>query len=304
MKTVDETRRGAWIVQEHSLKVLERVVRACAADGVDALPVKGILSARTLYDDVADRVISDIDVRVRPRDLERVARIARREGWTVVHRMRAYDNLVLRVDGREVDVEAHIGPPGLCSLEIDTMISRATRESRTFGFPALVADPHDHAVVLIVNAFKDHMVHALRWAIVDLERLVRAPWFDASTLLRRASESGVDTIVWIVADWMSRFMNDVEWRALRERMGAPLRAGFASGHLWLEGLGPRGELPLRLLSRFGNDTPKRWPTAIVRMLAWQAEVWASQLDANPWRRQSKPRGRERPRPSPRPGRHE
>lgn len=282
MRTIDETSRGAWIVQEHSLRVLESVVRACEADGVAVLPVKGILSARTLYADVAERVISDIDVRVRKGNVERVERIARREGWTLVNRMWSYDNLVLRVDGRFVDVEAHVGPPGVCALTIDTMMSRASLERRTFGFPALVADPHDHAVLLLVNAFKDHMATAMSWAIDDLVRLIRAPWFDESVLLERARAAKVETIVWIVAEWMSRFMSDEAWGALRDRIGPPPRTAFASAHLWLES--HKRELPLRVLSRFASDRPRLWLSAVGHLTAWQLEVWWSQLGPGPWRR--------------------
>ena len=101
-------RRGAWLVQEHSLSVLRRVVAACDEAAIAVVPVKGILSARTLYPDIADRVITDVDLRVLPRDLGRVQALAQASGWEVGYRMRAYDNLTLRIDGRDIDVEAHL----------------------------------------------------------------------------------------------------------------------------------------------------------------------------------------------------
>lgn len=283
MSAIDD-QRAAWLVQEHALSVLKRLVRACEQEGVDVVPVKGILSARTLYEDVSERVITDIDVRVLPRDLRRVERLARQRGWRVAYHMRAYDNVLLEIDGRDVDVEAHFGMPGGSTLTVRDLISRSTREERTYGFPVLVPDPHDHALLLVLNAFKDHMAQAMAWAIEDLSRVVRATWFDEATLVERARSGSVLTPLWIVADWMSRYMRDEAWRALRDRLGAPPRSGFASAHLWLESIGARGELPLRVLSRFGSDAPRRWPVALGRTLAWQLEVWLSQLGPSPWTR--------------------
>jgi Uncharacterised nucleotidyltransferase len=281
---IDAARRDAWLVQEHSLKVLKRLVLACDREGIDLLPVKGILSARTLYADVSERVISDIDVRVRPRDVRRVERLARGEGWTVIHRMHAYSNLVLAIDGRDVDVEAHMGPPGVCTITVDTLIARATREDRTFGFSALVMDPHDHALLLVLNAFKDHMATAMAWAIDDLSKVVRAPWFDTATLVERAESGQVRTVLWIVADWMARFMADEVWEAVRDRMGGPSRTAFTSAHLWFESIGGPGQFPLRVLSRFASDAHRQWPHALGRTLAWQIEAWFSQLGQTPWKR--------------------
>ncbi len=259
-------------------------MRACDAVGIDVVAVKGILSARTLYDDISERVISDVDVRVRPRDVSRVERLAREQKWTIVSRTHAYNNLVVVIDGRHVDVEAHVGPPGVCTLTIDELIMRATREDRTFGFSAWVADPHDHALVLVLNAFKDHMAQAMAWAIGDLSKLLDAPWFDEAELIARAKEARAETVLWIVADWMARFMSDDAWGDLRDRMGKPARAGFASAHLWLESIGSAGEFPLRVLARFASDSPRQWGHAFARLVAWQAEVWASQMGATPWRR--------------------
>lgn len=275
--------RDDWLVQVHALTVLHAFVTACDREGIDVLPVKGILSARTLYADVAERTITDVDVRVRPRDVRRVARLARERGWPVLDSSRAYGMVVVEIDGVCVDVEDHVGAPATCSLTVDAMLGRASRDERTFGFSALVADPHDHALLLMANAFKDHLSQAMAWSIEDLSRLARAPWLDVPTLLSRARDADMSTLVWLVADWMADAMANDAWADVRARMGRPARAGFVSMHQWLESLGPRGWFALRVLARFVSDDAQRYPSAGARLALWKVERWASLLTDTPYR---------------------
>lgn len=278
------TAQSRWLVQLHCERVLGVLVQACDEARIDVVPVKGVVSARTLYDDIADRALCDVDVRVRPRDLPRLLTLARQKQWRIGVRTRSYSNATLFIDGRPIDVETHFGAPGTSSMPIDTLIDRASRTRGVFKFSALVPDAHDHALLLVLNAYKDHMASAMAWAIRDLERVIRAPWLSRELLLARAADAGTSTMLFVVADWMAREMCDAQWADLRRAMGRPPRPLFIAMHQRLEAAGPRGAFALRVLSRFGSDAPARWPGAGLRMAGFQAEAWLSQWGAEPYAR--------------------
>jgi hypothetical protein len=262
--------------------VLERFQAA----QIPALPVKGIVSAHTLYDDVADRLLTDVDLKIRPRDFDRVLAVVAREGWRTVQRMRAYGNVVFVVDHVYVDIEGYLSSPGLSHLSVDVMIARA-RASEVLGFPHLLPDFHDHAVVLLLNVFKDKLIHAFAWAVRDLERLPSRGDFDPVTLASRLDQVGASTIGWIVADWMVRERRVSAWSVVRNAIGEqPRRRAYVELLARLRKMQPRGALALRVLSRAAADRPVDRVHALARLLWFQGEVWASKWGDTPFHRQN------------------
>lgn len=205
-----------WVRGHAALAVLRRVVDALAAHGVQVLPVKGVVTARLLYDDVSQRALRDIDVRVTPRDLRRVVHVASELGWTVRNDSPHLHEAVLGVDGWEIDVECSLGQPGLCAITIEEVISRA--EAVPHPFPHLEPELHDHALLLVLNAFKDGLRHT-PWSLEDLRRIARSTSFRPDLLAARAREGGVRTAVWIVADWLADRQGAAEWSVVRDTIG-------------------------------------------------------------------------------------
>jgi hypothetical protein len=260
------------------------VLRHFDEGGIPALPVKGIVSAQTLYDDIAARILTDVDLRILPHDFDRVVALAARQGWRIVQRMRAYANVVFVIDGVFIDVEGHPSVPGLSRLTVDAMLRRA-QPSSVLGFPHLIPDFDDHAVVLLLNVFKDKLVHAFVWAVRDLERLPLHRDFDPIRLVNRLREAGGTTIGWVVADWMARARNLSVWGEVRDAIGlrAP-RPAYVALLTWLRERQPRGVLPLRVLTRLGADHRSDQARALLRMAWWQAESLASQWGDAPFHR--------------------
>lgn len=257
------------MLQEAALRLLERVVEALEREGIPALPVKGVVSSRVLYDDPSERPLRDVDVRVAERDYDRLCALARREGWHVLRRAPAYRNLIVEIAGMQIDFECHVGPPGLSALTVDAMLARAHRGPRGWREP----DPVDHAVLMIVNVFKDKLTVAAPWAVEDLRRIARK--VDPSALAARAREAKNETIAWIVADWMAREQGDDAWRAIRDALGPrPRRRLYAKllGRL-LEG--PTDALALRLLARAGADDWRMMGKALARAGRWQLGAWVN-----------------------------
>jgi hypothetical protein len=266
---------GAWAAQTYAREALRGFVEACEEEGIDVLPVKGVVTGTLLYEDPAERVLSDVDVRIRPRDFDRVLRLGQRKGWRVVQRMRAYRNVVFVFGEITIDVEGYVGAPGLCSLGVDAMIERATRVEHLFGFSHLLPDFDDHAVLLVVNAFKDKLVHAFPWSVRDLERLAVHPEFDARRLAVRAREVDASTMTWVVADWLAHDMQAEQWVGVLEAMGNVPRRRYVRALRALRHIAPRGAFLMRILARAGSDDARARLTAFGAMAVWQLEAWAS-----------------------------
>lgn len=271
---------SAWAQQVTNARAARTFLDACEARGIPALPVKGVVSAVTLYDDPADRPLTDVDVRVVPSDVRRVARLCRDRGWPIVQRMRSYANLVTVVDGVYVDVEGTVGPPGMCNLQVSSMLERASW-SEAMGFRARVPEFTDHAVLLIVNAFKDKIIGAFAWAVRDLEHIPGRAQFDAASLTRRLRHAGATTIGQFVASWLVHDRGATQWQPIVERLDPPLRPLYARALRGAIERAPSGML-VRVLGRAGADSRLMRLRALAHMAAWQTEVFLSKLGPAPY----------------------
>lgn len=263
-------RRAAWIRQTAAVEAVRALVEAIGVREV--LPVKGVVTARTLYADPSERPIADVDLRVRPAELGRVLAFARGRGCLDRH-LAAYDNVVLTLEGVQIDVEAHVGPPGICTLTIDEMLARATIGDGLFGFPCASPELHDHALLMVVNAFKDKLVLAPGHSIEDLLRLARDPSFDPERLARLARAARASTLAWVVADWLGEERASEPWTRVRGALGRrPPRALYARSIRWLAPRAP-GSIVTRLLARAAcDDLPTRLRAFVraARFEAWKA----------------------------------
>lgn len=211
------TERVTWLRHLAAQNVVRTLLLALDSIGVPCLLVKGILTAHILYDDPASRPIRDVDVRIRRRDFERAVRLAQARGWRT-KRLVLLGQDLWRVEGMEIDIKSALGPPGLCAISVDDLVDRATPCVKPFDFPFLAPELTDHALILVLNVFKDGFRTA-PWAIEDLRRIVRHEDFVSRALIGRAATGGVLTALWLVADWLAEGQNVLEWRALRDQIG-------------------------------------------------------------------------------------
>jgi hypothetical protein len=217
--TSRDSHRANWVRHTAAPRVFQRVASALDAEGIPVLPVKGLLTAHVLYPDVAERPISDIDLRVPRRHFRRALAIARSHGWaTASPPGPVLWQAVLNVDGWEVDVECTLGPPALCAITVDDMIQRARAAVEPFGFPHRQPEMNDHALVLALNAFKDGL-HPTPWALEDLRRVVRHEHCDLERFVERTREGRVTSAIWMVADWLANAHGVIEWLTVRDRIG-------------------------------------------------------------------------------------
>ena len=267
---IEPSPRKTLVVHLLAEGVLTKVLSRLTASGVVALPVKGVVTAYELYRDVTERPISDIDLRVVPQDLEQVAAVIAEAGWELLRYSKPYENIVFRVDGLCLDVEASVGPPGLCSLRVADMIARAERGGKR-GYEHLRPATLDHALLLCVNAFKDKLTRAAPWAIRDVERIVLEPDFDADRFLAHAKACDALGIVAIVAEWMATERKSDAWGEIRRRIGPSPRPLYARLFRQLMRHNDNS-LAIRLLARAGSDSRPQQARAILLALLWEADA--------------------------------
>jgi hypothetical protein len=215
----DPSARDNWILHTAMARILRQIVSALETQGIPVLPVKGIVTAHALYDDVASRPIGDIDLRIPRRHFRQAVRIAQSHGWKPRTESPVLWNAMLEIDGCEVDIECSLGPPGLCAVSVEDVIHRAHRAVEPLGFSHLQPELTDHALILVLNAFKDGL-HPTPWSLEDLRRIARHELFDVDLLIARAREGRVVSALWVVADWLVEMHGAAEWRAVRDGIGS------------------------------------------------------------------------------------
>jgi hypothetical protein len=252
----------AWVTHQYAAEAFRRVIEVLDRRGIEVLPVKGIILAHTLYDSTEDRPIVDVDLRVRPRDLGRVAQAACDEGWSVRRTSRQLGTLEFVVSRTLIEVETTIGPPGVCAIGVGEMVTRSVMQTGALGIPHREPELHDHALLLCVNAFKDKLVNAHPWAREDLLRIARVPAFSPATLAARAADARLRTLVSIVACWVADDSGDPGWGAVLAALGVPPRRRYGALFRALVDKDPDGA-SLALVARAASDTPAGQMKALV-----------------------------------------
>jgi hypothetical protein len=263
------SRVAAWATYVACARTMRLYLDVCAEAGIETLIVKGAVTAFLLYDDVAERPLTDVDARVRPDDLSRLSRAASSRGFRVVYEGGAYGGLTLLHRDVPVDVETHVGAPHMTALGMDDLFAARTFVKHPDGYEVPTLETSHHAFFLAVNCFKDKLAGAQSWALEDARRIVRCPDFSADALVRVARRARAVTLLYLVADHFAREGHE-EWANVRRLVSPPPRPLYAA--LWKRLAARRsGSSAFRLLTRLVSDSPRAWPRAAERALAAERE---------------------------------
>jgi hypothetical protein len=158
------------------------VVRVLAGAEVEALPLKGVALGVTAYGDPSVRRSGDVDVLVRPADLERAGAALAAAGYADLMRLDAYERRwftrsvhqlppVARPGGPKVEVHTAVHPPLLAlELDVDDLLARARPVALPAG-PVAAMTPEDSLLVVVS--------HALRGGWNRLEWVACVAWLAA-----------------------------------------------------------------------------------------------------------------------------
>jgi Uncharacterised nucleotidyltransferase len=189
-----ELHAGAMAARAESLALwaeLQRILRRCAEVGVDALPYKGPVLGWEAYGDLGARPSVDLDLLVRPHDLDAATHTLRELGYLPAFRFsRARERWFRRVDGDYPFEHGDTG--GLVELHIRAMSRRfgpqpstsrlwqRRRAAAVLGATIAVLHENDVFYLQVVHGAK-HRWERLEWIAATAE-LLRARDGDVSAL--------------------------------------------------------------------------------------------------------------------------
>jgi hypothetical protein len=276
-----------WMTYQLALRVAKTAISALEKHGVRALPVKGMLLARQIYDPI-ERPISDVDLIVAPEDFSKVLRAARAAHWDLVWDSKMLGNVNLVVDRVAVDVMSSVGPMGVSATGVCALLDRAERRTDPLGFPHWQIDLHDHVVLLALDAFKDKLGFGKRWAHEDLVRIARRSGFSPAALMQRAADASLLTMLSIVADWVVSVGSTPEWVSVQKALRhVRLRQVYIQRYkrmLRVRSTSAWQQWQLSALTRAVSDSRPRRAIALTlgAIGAAQFLMRHKALDAKPW----------------------
>lgn len=144
-------RLAAAIVARHDLVDAVRVLNAA---GVVPMPLKGVLLQALVYQDPADRVLSDADVLAPPGRFDDAIAALRAAGYRVDVEGRAGASTKGPRARLEVDVHRRLFSPGLYALGARDLFARGTLDRRLFDVSVVLPDPQDLYAHLVGNFAK------------------------------------------------------------------------------------------------------------------------------------------------------
>jgi Uncharacterised nucleotidyltransferase len=247
-----------WLVHQRVRAVLGLILPLFERAGIACLVVKGASLVHQLERDVISRPLADVDLRVTIGDFEKSSRILESLSEKAT-RYGIYKNFVAKIEGQWVDLEATIGPPFLTALTVEDFLTRSVRVE---GLPAPCIT--DHALLLVVNAFKDGG-DTPEWTLRDTLEIAAHPAFDTRAFVARAKAGRAHTIARMIAKELSA--QSPAWAVVHEALGAsprPLYAELAHAAKRL----PHANVLRRTLLRLGSDHPGDRIRALASAALW------------------------------------
>ncbi|MBC7174256.1 MAG: nucleotidyltransferase family protein, partial [Polyangiaceae bacterium] len=121
-----------------------RCARALDARGIPVMALKGAALHALIYEDPADRPLSDVDLLVRPRDHARAIVALESIGFRPVAPTTSWaTSLVASDQPLSVDLHRRLFPTGLFRLRVEELFARAHLDTTTFGAPVRLPDAYD-----------------------------------------------------------------------------------------------------------------------------------------------------------------
>lgn len=226
--TVDERQRRL-VFDMLATRALSHVVAALGDAGIPCAPVKGVVLARWLYGDIAQRPYVDVDLLVPRSAFGRAVALVDGRGWRSFYRTEEMGELGFMVDRVAVELHAEVGRRDLSHLTVDDVLARATRDRTTFPFEILRVDDVDHFLLLVLNVVKDGFTYANAHQPADLERLLERLVPRQDEMLQCAHAAGLTTALHLTAAWMARTHGSRAFARLQARLPASSRWWFMAG---------------------------------------------------------------------------
>lgn len=166
----------------HQAAELARLAGLFAAEGIDLLPLKGVVLSQQLYDDPGMRVSGDLDLMVQPDQCEKVGEILEREGYRCEHHgdpltqkqkeyIRRYQyHLEYFNDKKHISIELHWNLGALWLPGHLRLLWENSCAGEWAGQPVRMLDP-DILLLTLCDHGARHRFCCLKW-LSDVARLL------------------------------------------------------------------------------------------------------------------------------------
>ncbi|MBB5751648.1 nucleotidyltransferase family protein [Prosthecomicrobium pneumaticum] len=269
--------RAIWSRSQLAIGAVSPVLRRLAAAGIELLAVKGAARAASGDLSARGRIVNDIDVCVRPVQLEAAYDIVTGAGWipsgsgtVLYHRSQLADAVGINLlSGRFGNLDLHRTPfhSPFDNMEADREIWRHARAARLGGVAVLIPDPTDTTTLAIAHGVHD--AHKSSDWLADIAHMADQgiDWdrLEDDLVRRRLDVAGALVLGYV-----------------RERLQRPVPEGMLRR---LEGRA--GRHPLRLLATVAEARPKNASLGFF----WTARLFAKQMRHGLARRRKRVRSR-------------
>lgn len=163
---------GVALMGELALRLANQVIAGCAEHGIVLMPLKGVLLLSRWPSLRGRRDLVDIDLLVRPSDLETVTHVLGRQGFEPTVGSSAGIALVNEAWPLSIDLHHTLFPHGLFRASTDELFARAELDASLFSAPVARMTDHDLVAHLIGHFVKgrgtfrrDTSLDDLRWLL-------------------------------------------------------------------------------------------------------------------------------------------
>jgi hypothetical protein len=172
--------------------VLKEVLGCFAARGIPVMPLKGALLAYWVYDDPADRRVSDVDLLVPETVFHEAIEALSAQGY-LPDPPRETRERTLRAREMSLTVDLHrtLFPKGRFRLSTKDLFARGRRDADLYGAPVVLPDPYDACAHLVGHAAAAHQLPLDPRAASDLDRLSRRFSLDARHCAAHLERTGL-----------------------------------------------------------------------------------------------------------------
>jgi hypothetical protein len=133
------------------------VARRLAEPGIPVMPVKGALLQHWLYDDPSERLLSDVDLLVRPEDFGRAIERLESEGYRRAAGSGVGAIVMQTPLGLALDLHPRLFDSARYRLPTDELFARSSEDSDLFGATVRLPSPLDVYAHLIGKFGSDHL---------------------------------------------------------------------------------------------------------------------------------------------------
>ena len=255
------------------------VLGKLAEAGIRAMPLKGALFARWLYDEPAQRPGDDVDVLVRPQDFPFAARVLIADGFAALPAPPGHyqQGFLARAVPVAIDLHRSLFPWGFYHLTPDALFERGTVDRTLFGFPVTLPDPYDAYAHLIGHAAAGHLREIPRVHRRDMALLAERFRLDPLRCAQRLHAAGLARAARYALEPLRR-EDAMAASVLRGLPRDPLGRGLAAMARGLVARLPHDSTLARRSAYLTNDSIRRSVTRLGRRLIGKAREAASGRD--------------------------